>query len=260
MKRENLLKLQPTNECWIALVAFLLCVGGNFLADQFFGTAIFPLFYQGIFALGICIVFPIWLTVIQQHRSLATIGITGYRWRKSIGVGIVIAAISTGARMMNLEITLPDPKRLCIIFACLIMSTLFEEIFFRGFLQMRFEHAFGMIPAVLLSGACFSLYHVGYSNVRGDVPELLSLFFIGIFFSLSFRITRNIITSYIVNLPQAILTFLGEPRFVEYSQHFTRTSAVFSLLITVAGLVLIVVFSSKYRSPTANTGRSSLPQ
>lgn len=250
MKRQGLFIFQPKKECWIAFAAFLACVVGNFIADRFVGTGAFYVFYQGIFALGICIVFPLWLTTVKQKRSGATIGITAHQWGKAIVVGVVIAALSTFARMMDLHISLPGTKRLFIIIACMIMSTLFEEIFFRGFLQTRFEQSFGMIPAILLSGVCFSLYHVGYSNVRGDVSELLSLFYIGIFFSISFRITKNIITSYIVNLPQAILTFLGEPQFIEYSKHFTSISAVISLLTTVAGLLFIVVLSSRKTSPT----------
>lgn len=120
------------------------------------------------------------------------------------------------------------------------MSTLFEEVFFRGFLQTQFEQRFGAVPAIVFSAVCFSVYHVGYGNIRMDVPELLSLFFIGIFFSISFRITNNIITSYIVNLPQAVLTFIGEQRSIDYSYHFNNVSAVVSIVTFLLGLLLII--------------------
>jgi membrane protease YdiL (CAAX protease family) len=236
---------KPEKGWWVPFLAFIACVLCNFMADVFVGTSVFHLFYQGIFVLGICISFPLWFTAIKQKQPLATIGITTNKWGKAVLVGLLIAALSSFGRIKSLQLIIPAPQILFNIVAGMIMSTLFEEIFFRGFLQTGFEKNFGIIPAILLAGSCFSLYHIGYSNVRGDVPELISLFCIGIFFSISFRITNNIITSYIVNLPQAILTFIGEPRFIEYSKHINSTSAVISLITTAVGLVLIVVINSR---------------
>jgi hypothetical protein len=165
-------------------------------------------------------------------------------------IGILIAALSTGGRLMGAHIRLPDTTALLYLIACMIMSTLFEEVFFRGYLQTRFEKSFGMILAILLSGLCFALYHIGYNNVRGDASELITLFGVGVVFSISFRITNNIITSYIVNLPQAILTFLVEPNFIAYRVHFDGTAAIIAMITTLIGLFLIVFFSSKAHKET----------
>lgn len=247
MKINGLFLFKPDKELWVLFFALIMCILFNFIADLFIGTLIFHIFYQGIFTLGICIFFPLWFTAIKQKQSLSTIGITTNKWIKAVLVGILIAVLSIFGRMMNLQIAMPDINFLFIIISCMIMSTLFEEIFFRGFLQTRFEKMFGIIPAIIFSGLCFSLYHIGYYNIRGDVSELISLFFIGIYFSISFRITNNIITSYIVNLPQAILTFLGEPSSIEYSKHFNRTSAVISFITAIVGLLLIIYVNSRSR-------------
>jgi len=252
MKRNSLVFFRPEKEVLIAFYAFIACVLFNFISDLFIGTPLFHIFYQGILASGICILFPLWFTVVKQKQPLSVLGITTNQWPKAVWVGILIAALSTGGRLMGLHIHFPDTNVLLYLIACMVMSTLFEEVFFRGFLQTRFEKSFGMIPAILLSGLCFSLYHVGYYNVRGDVPELITLFCIGIFFSISFRITNNIITSYIVNLPQAILTFLGEPRFIAYSAHFDGTSAVIALITTLIGLFLIIFFNLKTHKATTS--------
>lgn len=245
MKINKLFLFKPDKELWILFSAIIVCILFNFITDLFIGTLIFHIFYQGIFILGICIFFPLWLTAIKQKRPLSTIGITTNKWIKAVLVGVFIAVLSSIGRMMNLQIILPSTNILFNISSCMLMSTLFEEVFFRGFLQTRFEKFFGIIPAIILSGICFSLYHIGYSNVRGDVSELITLCCTGIFFSISFRITNNIITSYIVNLPQAILTFLGEPRFIEYSKHFNSTSTVISLITFVAGLLIIIFINSR---------------
>ncbi|MGA2794199.1 MAG: CPBP family glutamic-type intramembrane protease, partial [Roseiarcus sp.] len=95
------------------------------------------------------------------------------------------------------------------------------------------------LPAVILSAACFSIYHLGYSFVRGNIDELPTLFWIGIFFSISFRITGSIVTSYVVNLPHAILTFIADPGYASSLSRFTAASAVVSLATVAAGLALI---------------------
>ena len=247
MKLNKLFLFKPDKALWISFLALIACVLFNFLADLFRGSLIFHLFYQGIFALGICIFFPLWLTAIKQKQSLSTIGITKEKWIKAVLIGVLIAALSTIGRMQDLQIVIPGWDFLLIIIACMLMSTLFEEVFFRGFLQTRFEKNFGTIPAIILSGLCFSVYHVGYYNIRGDMPELLSLFLIGVFFSISFRITNNIITSYIVNLPQAVLTFVGERSSIEYSTHFDGRSAVISIITVIVGLILIIIINSRQK-------------
>jgi membrane protease YdiL (CAAX protease family) len=247
IKINRLFLFKPDKELWISLAALIACVLFNFIADLFRNSMVFYIFYQGIFALGICIFFPLWFTAIKLKQPLSTIGITKDKWMKAVLVGVLIAVFSTLGRMQGLEIVMPSSDFLIIIVACMLMSTLFEEIFFRGFLQTRFEKTFGTIPAVILSGFCFSIYHIGYGNIRGDIPELVSLFFIGVFFSISFRITNNIITSYIVNLPQAVLTFIGERSSIEYSAHFNGISAVISIITALLGLLLIIIVNARQR-------------
>jgi uncharacterized protein len=245
MKRNILIFFHPEKDVFIALSAFIVGILFNHIADFFVGTPVFHIFYQGIFALGICIFFPLWFIVIKNKRPLVVIGITANHWLKAVHVGIIIAALSVGGRIMNLQLIFPGTGLFLIIAACMLMATLFEEVFFRGFLQTRFEKSFGMIPAIVLSGLCFALYHSAQSFIGLDIRELSVLFCTGIFFSISFRITKNIITSYIVNLPQAILTFIGEPKFIAYSAHFNITSAVISLITTLIGLFLIIFINAK---------------
>ena len=259
MKKYNLIRFSPEREIWIALLAFFASLVLNYVADFFVGSALFYVLYEGLLVLGVCLFFPVWFTIVNQRQPLSSIGITTRQWPKAVLIGILIAALTTGGRLMGMGIHFPNTSALLYLIACMLMSTLFEEVFFRGFLQTRFEKSFGMIPAILLSGLCFSLYHIGYNNVRGDTSELLTLFFTGVFFSISFRITNNIITSYIVNLPQAILTFLGEPRYIAYAGHFNATSAAIAVMTTLIGLFLIGFFNSKLPretkfAPGAETG------
>jgi uncharacterized protein len=248
MKKNILMFFRPEKELLVIILTFFTCVLINFISDLFRGTLLFHLFYQGIFVLGICIFFPLWFIVIRQKQPLLTIGITTNKWIKAVLIGILIATITSVGRIMGMHIILPNTVALLYLVCCLIMSTLFEEVFFRGFLQTRFEKSFGMIPAIILSGLCFSLYHVGYNSIRANLTELIPLFFTGIFFSISFRITNNIITSFIVNLPHAIITFIGEQSFISYSTHFDKIAAILSLITTLIGLFLIIFVNTKVKS------------
>ena len=59
-----------------------------------------------------------------------------------------------------------------------IMTTFFEEFLFRGFVQNRIERKFGWVLAILVSGAMFSLYHLGYPGFR-TWEDILLLFAVG---------------------------------------------------------------------------------
>lgn len=66
---------------------------------------------------------------------------------------------------------------------------LFEAIFFRGWLQLRFEVAFGLVLGLLLGALCYSLYHIGYGM---PVEELLFLFGLGLTIGAFFRLTKSV--------------------------------------------------------------------
>lgn len=57
---------------------------------------------------------------------------------------------------------------------------LWEVVFVYGWLQLRFEEAFGIVPAGILAGLCFSLYHLAYGWY--DLSGLVGLFIFGLIF------------------------------------------------------------------------------
>ncbi len=247
MKEKPILAaFKPEMELFLILLIFAIGVLINFIADSFGrGSLLFYLFYQGIFALGICIFIPMVYTVVYKKEELSSIGISSKKWLKVILIGLIIAAISVAGSLFHKNIIIPSSDKLLYLLSCLVMSTLFEEVFFRGFLQTKFEKYFGMIPAIIFAGICFALYHIGYSDMR-DIHTLIVLAAVGIVFSISFRITRNIITSYIVNLPNAVITFLDR------KTYFDSTSAIISLITAIIGLILILYFCSRNKKSVSH--------
>lgn len=238
MATRKYFNFKPTIELIVVIGAMTLCWLFNHLADGFRGHWSFYLFYEGLFALGVCIILPVFYNTVIKKRSLKLMGITRNKWKKAVFFGLIISMFLTIGRIKGMDISNLKELNLVPIVIGMMFSTLFEEVFFRGFLQTRFEAFFGIIPAILLSGLCFALYHSAQKFIGFEVQELITLYIVGIIFSISYRITGSIITSYIVNLPQAILTFIGEPNYVEYGKNITYVSAI----VCSVGIVIAICF------------------
>ena len=133
---------------------------------------------------------------------------------------------------------LPSLWPLLWLTLCLTYSAVFEEVFFRGFLQTRLEAAFGMMPAILLSGITFSLYHLGYEPYWRHAQILLVMALVGIVFAIAFRIRSNVVTSMIVNAPNAMVAFIARGR------AFNAIEAAFSV-VTIVAAVLWLGYAGK---------------
>ena len=122
----------------------------------------------------------------------------------------------------------------------LIMTTFFEEFLFRGFIQGRIEQYFGWLPALIISGMMFSLYHLGYPGFR-TLGDILLLFAVGIGFAIAYKLSNNnLLVSYFVNLPNAFVTYM-----LKHKQFPTMgLSSTIAAAITLM-LILITFYSTK---------------
>ena len=126
----------------------------------------------------------------------------------------------------------------------LIMTTFFEEFLFRGFVQSRIDRQFGWVPAILVSGAMFSLYHLGYPGFR-TWEDILLLFAVGAGFAAAYKLSgNNLMVSFFVNLPNAFVTYI-----LKYEQFpVMRVSSTIAAAVTLVLTGLILLLISKYRS------------
>jgi membrane protease YdiL (CAAX protease family) len=244
LKKRSFFCFQPQKETSLVLGALIVLTLINALANLFTGGLPYFLLYQGLFGIGVCVFFPLYYTVILKGETLEEIGLTTRKWLTAGLVALPFIALSIGGQLTKV-VAWPTIDNMIYIGMGLIASTLFEEVFFRGFLQTRFEKAFGMIPAILISGAAFSFYHLGYPKFRN--PEMLIvLFLVGTFFAISFSITRNVITSYLVNLPNAILTFFLKPTMLP---EIHLDAAVVSIVAFTISIVVIMMIGKKKTIP-----------
>ncbi|MEY8428827.1 CPBP family intramembrane glutamic endopeptidase [Lachnospiraceae bacterium 46-15] len=120
----------------------------------------------------------------------------------------------------------------------LIMTTFFEEFLFRGFVQSRIDRQFGWIPAILVSGAMFSLYHLGYPGFR-IWEDLLLLFAVGIGFAAAYKLSdNNLIISFFVNLPNAFVTYIL--KYEQFPVMCVSSAIAAAITLVLIGLILLL--------------------
>ena len=181
---------RPTRDSAVAVACFLCVVACLYVAMQVFTwTRIAPAFitFGPLTLAGLGVAVPVFYTVLVRRRSLANLGITRANLPVSLFLGLLMGAETARGTLMNV-----DRAFTADVVPLVLMSLavgLFEAIFFRGWLQQRFQDDFGVVPGVILAALCYSLYHVGYGMAVG---ELFYLFYLGVIFGSIFHLTKNV--------------------------------------------------------------------
>ena len=192
VKKIFTVRWQPGRDLSAVLVSWILVVGTLYTATVIVGTEVwggmgyfflYAVLGAGIFGVGI----PIYWTVVVRKKPLSEIGITT-RWLwLSLVLQIVFSILQYAGTLANSG--LPEFEKFVPLLALSLTIGLFEAVFWRGWVLLRLEESFGMIPAILLGSVLYAAYHIGY-----DMPlsEMTFLFFIGIMYAIVFRLTKNI--------------------------------------------------------------------
>lgn len=185
-------RFKPSIDLLVVLASFIVMVVGLYTAwkiDTIAG-AWAPV---SMFVLGILV--PIAYNSLVKKRPLSETGISKKYWLESLVLGIILGVIiliapSPRGTFITIFTSLTFTELLPLL-ALEITAGLFYVIFFHGWVQMRFERAFGAMPAILIAAAFFALHHVAY----GEPISLLYTghFMGGLIHATIFRITRNIL-------------------------------------------------------------------
>jgi membrane protease YdiL (CAAX protease family) len=155
-----------------------------------------------LFGVGI----PLYWMVVVRKRPIADLGIT----RRYLGISLVIQCVLSGllylTRLQGMEF--PPMSQLLPLIALALAIGFFEAVFWRGWVYLRLEEAFGIIPAMILGSALYAVYHIGYAM---PVSDIFFLFFIGLMFAIVFRLTKNIFILWPIFQPMGqLITLIPE--------------------------------------------------
>lgn len=177
----------PGRDTVIALLTALLMIPVYFVGthDQngHAGLFIFVVFGNGI----LNVLFPAYYLLILRKERPDELGITTHRLWLAVLLSIVCSVLMWKGLQREIA-SHPDVELLPqLIFNGII---LWEPFFVFGWLQLRFERAFGILPGIVLAAASFGAYHLGTYPLSG----VLGLIIFGLFFAVLFRTTKNLLT------------------------------------------------------------------
>ncbi|MBW6471773.1 MAG: CPBP family intramembrane metalloprotease [Anaerolineaceae bacterium] len=171
---------------WILVVASLYTA--TVIVDAETGGGIpYFLLYAVVTATLFGVGLPVYWMVFWQKRPIHDLGIT----KKNILLSLILQVALAGVILPGgfNDLTLPPFEQLAPLICLALAIGFFEAIFWRGWVLLRLEEAFGFIPAALLGSVLYAAYHIGY-----DMPfnEMVFLFFIGLMYAVAFRLTGSI--------------------------------------------------------------------
>ena len=192
LKQILTLRWNPGKDVVVVLASWVLLTTALYTATMIVGPEtggglpyffIYALLTATVLGIGI----PVAWMVFYRKRPLSDLGVTTRWLGMSLLLQLVFAAFEIVGVLNNT--VLPVLDRLLPLIALSLAIGFFEAVFWRGWVLMRLEEAFGFIPAALLGSALYALYHIGYGM---PVSEIAFLFFIGLMYAAAFRLTRNI--------------------------------------------------------------------
>lgn len=186
------LRWQPSKDLAAVALSWLLVVGGLYTATVIVGPAAYGgLAYFVLYALLTAMVFGLglplyWMTVVRR-RPLADLGIT----RRHLGKSLALQALLSVALYVSTfgGLSLPALEAVVPLVALAFAIGFFEAVFWRGWVLLRLEEAFGFLPALLVGSLLYAAYHVGYAM---PFEEIAFLFLVGVLFAVTFRLTNSV--------------------------------------------------------------------
>jgi membrane protease YdiL (CAAX protease family) len=179
----------PSSDTIIAIATVLGFIG-IYTANHFISLdhgLVHLLLFVVCGSLFLTVGFPAWYMLRLRGKKLQDLGITCNHWIAALGLSLLLALY-----YLPQLLALAANYRLNQMVPQLVYNgiNLWEPFFLFGWLQLRFERAFGVLPAVLLTALCFASYHapaLGLADAR-------TIFMAGVLFATVFRLTSNLLS------------------------------------------------------------------
>ena len=140
----------------VVAVLSLLALWGIYFYQSTSGSVGSLLLFLLVGNLGLTVLFPIDYACHRRSEPLSAVGITTDGWRRAL------LASAIGALALSPGLLFADESPAVLLPHVIAVGLmLWEPFFVHGWLQIRFERAFGAGPGIALAAASFALFHVG---------------------------------------------------------------------------------------------------
>ncbi len=188
---------QPTSSTWVAIgTAGLASVFSAAMLLFEPGSVAPHLIHYGLIYVVCGVALPWGYTLLVEHAGPAELGLRREKWLVSLVVGFALAALLSLVIVFEADLSAVRWGQLGQAAVSLVgAGGLFELFLYYGFVHLRMEKAFGIIPAILFTAALYVLWHIGTQlPLEADVTAaLLKLFAVGVMYQSVFSLTRNVL-------------------------------------------------------------------
>jgi hypothetical protein len=233
---------QPERRTWMAVAVGLAAIGlsCSLLAFGPHSWIRAVINYIGIWA--VCgFALPWFYALVVERSSLSGMGVTRKRWKLSLSLNCILGAFFIAAVLARADWGAILQGEFWAATLVLLTGNLFELFLYYGFIHLRLERAFGVIPAILATAAIYSLWHVGTELTMVQQPwlGLGKLFLVGVMYQSVFSITRNLLTIWPFFVGGGVLIdFVLDIKGMSLIAHEWRWAVLVLLLMALMGLGL----------------------
>ena len=176
------LRWRPRGDTAVALLTAVLMVGLYYANARAAQGSVFSLVVFVILTNGVLnVLFPAYYVLVVRREGLAQLGITRRWWWLALLLSLLVSVLFW-PQLQQVAAQHPNIDLVPLLLANGLI--LWEPFFVYGWLQLRFERAFGVIPGIALAAVCFGAYHIGTFPLSG----VGSLVLLGVFFGVLFRV------------------------------------------------------------------------
>jgi hypothetical protein len=221
------IRWQPGQDTAVALATAAAMIPiyyvGTHVKNADVSTLVFVILGNGILNVLLPAYYMLWV----RRENAAELGITTRRWLPSL----LIAGVWSFFAWHGLQRELHAHPSVNFWPQLIYNGLIFWEPFFVfGWLQLRFDRAFGLVPGVVLAGICFAAYHLGTYPPSG----VAVLAVVGVFHAVLFRMTKNLLTVW--PLPWAIVSSIGT---LQGNMHFGWNAvALYAVVLLVQAIAI----------------------
>jgi membrane protease YdiL (CAAX protease family) len=199
VRRQEAFRLhcRPEQATWVAVAVGLGAFGLSLLLLAFDPRAWIHavINYVGIWV--VCgFALPWFYGLLVERSGPAGMGLTRERWKLSLGLNLILGGFFIMVVVTQADWSTIDLGKFWTATFVLLTGNLFELFLYYGFIHLRLERAFGVIPAILGAAAIYALWHVGTELTMYEQfwLGLGKLFLVGVMYQSVFSITRNLLT------------------------------------------------------------------
>ncbi|MCY2991755.1 MAG: LssY C-terminal domain-containing protein [Planctomycetota bacterium] len=177
------------------------CPGKDTITALLTAVAMLPVYYLGVHGRGslvgvvgfvilgngiLNVLFPAYYLLIYRKESPSDLGLTKERLWLSLAISVLCSALFWPRLLTEIQ---SHPNAHLTPHLLYNGLALWEPFFLFGWIQLRFERAFGILPGIIVAAALFGAFHLSVLSMTG----VGTLVLVGLLYAALFRICKNIL-------------------------------------------------------------------